>query len=43
MENISYEEFLKHAKRTKALIEIAKYYDNPLLSAQDVLALSYSV
>ncbi len=43
MENISYEEFLKHAKRTKALIEIAKYYDNPLLTAQDVLALSYSV
>ena len=30
LREIGDEEFLKHAKKTTALVEIAKYYENPL-------------
>ena len=43
MQDISYEEFLKHAKRTTAVLEIAKYYENPLCSTQDVVDLTRSI
>ena len=36
MQEVSYEEFLKHAIRTRALVEIAKYYENPFRTGEDL-------
>ena len=36
MQDIGYEEFLKHAIRTTALVEIAKFYENPFQTTDDV-------
>ena len=36
MQDVSYEEFLKHAIRTTSIREIAKYYENPLLTTADL-------
>ena len=36
LRDIGYKEFLTHASRTKALMEIAKYYENPLQSVSDL-------
>ena len=39
MQDISYEEFFKHALRTKTVVEIAKFYDNPMRTASDISVL----
>ena len=39
MNEIGYDEFLKHAHRTTALIEIAKFYENPLRTTGDLVTL----
>ena len=39
MNEIGNEEFLRHARRTTALVEIAKFYENPLRSTDDLVAL----
>ena len=36
MQDITYNEFLKHAKRTTALVEIARFYDNKFETESDV-------
>ena len=36
MQDIGYEEFLKHAKRTTAVLELAKYYEINLRTADDL-------
>ena len=42
MQDIGYEEFLKHAKKTTALIEIAKFYENPLETPENLTQLIQS-
>ena len=39
MNEIGYEEFLKHARRTTAIVEIAKFYENSLRTSDDLAAL----
>lgn len=39
MQDIGYEEFLKHAWRTTALLEIAKFYDNRMRTVDDLTRL----
>lgn len=36
LRDIGYHEFLVHAKRTKAVMEIAKYYENSLQTVSDL-------
>ena len=43
MQDISYEEFLNHARETTTIIEIAKFYDNPLRTADDLASLMTSM
>ena len=42
MQDIGYEEFLKHAKKTTALVEIAKFYENPFETAENLTTLIQS-
>ena len=37
--DIGYSEFLKHAKRTTALLEIARFYENKFDTEADVVSL----
>ena len=42
MQDIGYEEFLKHAKKTTALVEIAKFYENQFETAENLTTLIQS-
>ena len=39
MNEIGYEEFLKHARRTTAIVEIAKFYEISLRTTEDLAVL----
>eukprot|EP00353_Schmidingerella_taraikaensis_P003521 CAMPEP_0185584192 /NCGR_PEP_ID=MMETSP0434-20130131/30683_1 /TAXON_ID=626734 ORGANISM="Favella taraikaensis, Strain Fe Narragansett Bay" /NCGR_SAMPLE_ID=MMETSP0434 /ASSEMBLY_ACC=CAM_ASM_000379 /LENGTH=84 /DNA_ID=CAMNT_0028203791 /DNA_START=13 /DNA_END=267 /DNA_ORIENTATION=- len=43
MQDVCYDEFLAHAQRTIAIVEIAKFYENPLRSAADLTSLVTSI
>lgn len=43
MKDISYEEFLRHAGYAVSIREIAKFYENPLTSANDLAKLTTSM
>lgn len=43
MQDIGSDEFLTHAKRTTTVMEVAKFYENPLRTAEDLSALVSAV